>query len=168
MNTAQDLNLVADDLVVTMEYELSVDGEVVDSSTEEGPIQFVQGHGNIIVGLEQAIRGMAVGERKQVKIPAAEGYGEFDPDQIVDIPIEDFPEEIPLEDGIELEMKDQDGDMLFARIIAVSQSHVRLDFNHPLSGKDLHFRVQIVSLRAATPEELAHGHAHSSDGHAHD
>jgi FKBP-type peptidyl-prolyl cis-trans isomerase SlyD len=167
MTDNNELALVADDLVVTLDYTLTVDGEVVDSSDEEGPIQFLMGYGNIIPGLEAHLSGLAVGESLQVGVAAKDGYGEFDHEQIVDIPLDEFPEEICVEPGVELEMKDQDGDMLFARIISVGKSRAKLDFNHPLAGKQLNFDVTIVSLRAPTPEELEHGHVHGSEEHVH-
>lgn len=158
---------VADDLVVTMDYTLTVDGETVDSSEEDGPIQFLQGYGNIIPGLETHLGGLAVGESLQVSVGPKDAYGEFDPEQIVDIPLDEFPEEICVEPGVELEMKDQDGDMLFARIISVGKSRAKLDFNHPLAGKHLTFDVTILALRLPTPEEVEHGHVHGSEGHVH-
>ena len=162
-----ELNRVADDLVVTMDYILTVDSEIVDSSEEDGPIQFLQGYGNIIPGLEAHLGGLAVGENLQVSVGAKDAYGEFDPEQIVDIPLDEFPEEICVEPGVELEMKDQDDDMLFARIVSVGKSRAKLDFNHPLAGKHLIFDVKIVALRQPTPEELEHGHVHGSEGHVH-
>jgi FKBP-type peptidyl-prolyl cis-trans isomerase SlyD len=166
MNQKNEQLLVADDLVISMDYELTVDGEVVDGSEDE-PIQFLQGHGNIIAGLEEQIYGMAVGESRKVTVPAKDGYGAFDPEQLVEIPRDEFPEEIPLELGVELEMKDEDDDTLYARIAEIEAEIVILDFNHPLAGKDLHFDVTVVDIRAATPEELEHGHVHDSEGHAH-
>ena len=106
------LTQVADDLVVTMNYSLTVDGEIVDSSEEDGPIEFLQGYGNIIPGLEAHLGGLAIGESLQVSVAAKDAYGEFDPEQVVDVPLDEFPEEICVEPGVELEMKDQDGDML--------------------------------------------------------
>ena len=167
MSEHNEPTLVADDVVVTMDYTLTVDGEIVDSSKEEGPIQFLQGHGNIIPGLEAHLGGMTVGDSLQVSVAAKDAYGEFDPEQIVDIPLEEFPEEICVEPGVELEMKDQDGDTLFARIVSVGKSRAKLDFNHPLAGKELTFDVTIVDLRPPTSEELEHGHVHDSEGHAH-
>ena len=167
MTDNNELNLVADDLVVTMDYSLTVDGEIVDSSEEDGPIQFLMGYGNIIPGLEAHLGGLAVGESLQVSVAAKDAYGEFDPEQIVDIPLDEFPEEICVEPGVELEMKDQDGEMLFARIISVGKSRAKLDFNHPLAGKQLTFDVTILALRLPTPEELEHGHVHGSQGHVH-
>jgi FKBP-type peptidyl-prolyl cis-trans isomerase SlyD len=167
MSKNSELTLVADGLVVSMDYTLTVDDEVVDSSTEDGPIQFLQGYGNIIPGLEAHIGGLAIGESLQVTVAAKDAYGEFDPDQIVDIPLDEFPAEICVETGVELEMKDQDGDMLFAKIASVGKSRAKLDFNHPLAGKELTFEVTIVDLRLPTAEELEHGHVHGSAGDAH-
>jgi FKBP-type peptidyl-prolyl cis-trans isomerase SlyD len=167
MTDKSEPNLVADDVVVTMEYILTVDGEIVDSSKEDGPIQFLQGHGNIIPGLESHLGGLAVGESLQILVAATDAYGDYDSEQIVDIPLDEFPEEICIEPGVELEMKDQDGDQLFARIVSVGKSRAKLDFNHPLAGKELTFDVTIVGLRPPTPEELEHGHVHGSEGHVH-
>jgi FKBP-type peptidyl-prolyl cis-trans isomerase SlyD len=94
-----------------------------------------------------------------------EGYGEVDPENFADIPRDQFPPEIPLEVGIELELKDQEGDLIDARIVSVDGENVRLDFNHPLAGEQLHFVVKVVGLREATEEELSHGHVHGEHGH---
>ena len=153
---------VADDVVVSMDYILTVDGEVVDSSDDTGPIDFLQGYGNIIPGLEDAIYGMKIGDSKDVAVEPDDGYGEYDDEMIEVVPKLDFPTEIPLEIGVELEMKDEDDDVVSARIIDVAAEDVTLDFNHPLAGMTLNFNVTIVSLRNATEEELDHGHAHES------
>ena len=167
MTESNKLTQVADDLVVTMDYSLTVDGEIVDSSEQDGPIEFLQGYGNIIPGLEAHLGGLAIGESLQVSVAAKDAYGEFDSEQVVDVPLDEFPEEICVEPGVELEMKDQDGDMLFARVLSVGKSRAKLDFNHPLAGKELTFDVTIVALRPPTPEELEHGHVHGSGGHVH-
>ena len=167
MSETNNPQLVADDIVVIMEYTLTVDGEIVDSSEEDGPIEFLHGYGNIISGLEAHLVGLAIGESLQVTVAAKDSYGEFDPEQVVDVPLDEFPEEICVEPGVELEMKDEDGDMLFARIVSVGKSRAKLDFNHPLAGKELTFDVTIVGLRLPTPEELDHGHVHGSEGHVH-
>ncbi len=167
MTETKELTLVADDLVVTMDYTLTVDEQIVDSSDEEGPIQYLQGYGNIIPGLEAHLGGLAIGESMDVTVAAKDAYGEFDSEQIVNIPLDEFPEDICVETGVELEMKDQDGDMLFARIVSVGKARAKLDFNHPLAGKELHFNVTIIGLRLPTAEELEHGHVHGSEGHVH-
>ena len=124
------------------------------------PLQFLQGHGNIIPGLEAHLGGLAIGESLEVTVAAQDGYGEFDSTQIVDVPLSEFPDEIRLEPGVELEMADVDGNLLFARILSVGKSRAKLDFNHPLAGKDLHFNITIVDLRRPTAEELEHRHVH--------
>lgn len=158
--------IVADDIVVTMEYTVKVDGEVVDSSDDHEPIEFLQGHGQVISGLEKQLYGMAVGESKSFVVAARDGYGERDPDAIADIPRGEFPKDIPLEPGVELQMEDEDGDVMNAVIVSAGDQTVQLDFNHPLAGKELHFSIQVIGLRQATPEEIEHGHAHS-EGHHH-
>jgi FKBP-type peptidyl-prolyl cis-trans isomerase SlyD len=156
---------VQDGQVVSMDYSLHIDGELVDSSAEQEPLEFLQGAGNIIPGLEEALYGMAIGENKKVTVAPADGYGELDPEAYMDVPRDDFPAEIPLEKGTEIQVTDQTGNPLFARIDSVSTEAVKLDFNHPLAGKTLNFDVTIVALREATEEEMEHGHAH--DGHEH-
>lgn len=154
---------VADDLVVSIEYTLTVDGEVIDSSEDEGPLDYLHGHSNIIPGLEKELTGMQVGESKKVKVLPAEGYGELDEDSILEVPLDEFPEDVPLEPGIELEITDDEGDMMFAEIIEIGDDTVTLDTNHPLAGKTLHFDISIVGLRAASAEEIDHGHVHFGD-----
>jgi FKBP-type peptidyl-prolyl cis-trans isomerase SlyD len=160
MSMNDETETVANGLVVTMEYSLTVDGEVIDSSDDGGPIQFIQGEGNIVPGLESALYGMAIGQNKMVVVPPGEGYGEEDPEAVADIPRDEFPSQIPLEPGIELQLRNHDGEVLDAFIESVNEETVQLNFNHPLAGKDLHFDVKIVGLRQATAEELDHGHVH--------
>jgi FKBP-type peptidyl-prolyl cis-trans isomerase SlyD len=156
---------VADGQVIVMEYTLQVDGETIDTSAGHGPIEFIQGVGNIIPGLENALYGMAVGESKHVVVAPGDGYGEMDSEAFMEVPRGQFPEDIPLEIGTQLELHDEAGQPMVARIDQVGDSSVRLDFNHPLAGKELHFAVKIAGLRPASDEELDHGHVHS--GHAH-
>lgn len=163
LNAQSDITKVAKDLVVSMDYTLTVDGEVIDSSEENGPIDYIQGHENIIPGLESAVEGMKVGETKKVSVKAKDAYGEYDPDAVDEIPLADFPEDIPLEVGVELAVEDEDDGPMSAVIEEVGKDTVTLNFNHPLAGKDLNFDVKILSIRAATAEELEHGHVHSED-----
>lgn len=157
---------VQDGQVVSMEYTLKVDGVVTDSSEGREPLEYIHGSGNIIPGLEREMTGMTVGESKDVKVSPAEGYGEQDASAFMDVPRDQFPAEIPMEVGTELQVQNQSGQPMYARIDQVDGQNVRLDFNHPLAGKDLHFNVKVVGLREATPEEKQHGHVHSS-GHHH-
>lgn len=157
---------VEDGQVVSMDYTLKVDGEVVDSSEGREPLEFLQGAGNIIPGLEKELYGMEVGESKQVTVEPENAYGPVYADAFVDVPRDAFPENIPVEVGVELQVMGPDGQPLYARIAEVGEEVVKLDLNHPLAGKTLHFDVKIVGLRDATDEEKQHGHAHGA-GHEH-
>ncbi len=154
------------DVVVSMHYTLKVDGSVVDTSSGADPLEYLQGHGNIIEGLEKEMEGMAVGESKTVSVAAKDGYGEYDAEAVAYIPRAQFPPEIPLEEGIQLQVRDEQGDVTSAWISEVGEDRVQLNFNHPLAGKNLEFEVTVVGLRQPTSEELTHGHVHS-DKHSH-
>lgn len=167
MSAEKQPNSVADDVVVTMDYSLTVEGEVIDSSKDEGPLSFLQGHGNIIPGLERELAGMKVGESKKVVVAAKDGYGEYDEEAVMEVPRDQFPDEIPLEQGIELHVTDEDGDIVHAVITDVREKTVVLDTNHPLADAELHFDIKILGLRAPTSEELSHGHVHGEGGHHH-
>lgn len=156
---------VADGQFIMMEYTLRVDGKIIDASIDHRPIEFIQGLGNIIPGLEKALYGMTVGESKDVVVAAGDGYGEMDSQAYMDVPRDQFPEEIPMETGTQIELHDEAGQPMVARIDQVGATSVRLDFNHPLAGKELHFAIKIAGLHLATDQELDHGHVRSGDGH---
>jgi FKBP-type peptidyl-prolyl cis-trans isomerase SlyD len=158
--------VVTDDVVVSLAYKLTVDGETLDEAGAEDALQFLQGHRNIIPGLESAISGMKVGESKTVVVPPETGYGEVDKDSVDEIPASEFPEGVTPEVGMELEIKDKEGNEMYGRVLSIQGDTVTMDFNHPLAGKELHFEVKIEDLRAATGEEMAHGHVHAH-GHHH-
>jgi len=156
---------VEDDIVVTLSYTLKVDNKVVDSSDEGDDLQFIQGAGEILPALEEQLYGLMVGDAKQGTLQPVDGYGEVDPEAFAEIPKVEFPAEIPLKAGIELELKDEDNEVHYARIDSVSKENLTLNFNHPLAGKELDFAVRVVALRLATAEELDHGHVHAASEH---
>lgn len=157
---------VQDGLVVSMDYKLTVDGEVLDSSDDAGPLQFLAGYGNIVPGLESEMIGMKVGESKDVVVKPEDGYGEFDDEAFMDVPRNEFPADMEIEEGVELNVTDEDGQNQYARVENITKETVRLDFNHPFAGAELHFSVKVVALRDPTEEELDHGHVHE-EGHHH-
>ncbi len=157
---------VQEGFVVSINYTLHVDGELIDSSQGNEPLEFLQGAGNIIPGLEDELYGMKIGENKKVTVAPEDGYGELDEEAFVEVPKDQFPSDIPLEEGVELQVQGEDGEPMMARIDEVGEDVVTLDFNHPLAGKELAFDVTIVALREATEEEMEHGHSHSG-GHHH-
>ena len=158
---------VKDGLVVSMEYKLTVEGEVLDSSDEAGPLQFLVGYGNIIPGLENEMMGMKIGDSKDVTVQPADGYGEFEDDAFMDVPRSEFPADMELEEGMELHVTDEEGNHQAAYIAEFDDKTVKLDFNHPLAGAVLEFNVKVVDLREPTEEELDHGHVHEDGGHHH-
>jgi FKBP-type peptidyl-prolyl cis-trans isomerase SlyD len=158
-------NVVADNVVVSLEYKLTVGGEIVDSTDDSDPLEFLQGHKNIIPGLEKELYGMSIGDKKTVLVSAKDAYGELDSEAFVDVPRDEFPPDIPLETGVQIQVRDMQGGLMDAVIEKIGDDVVQLNFNHPLAGEDLNFEVTIADLRQATPEELEHGHVHGLHGH---
>ena len=156
-------------VVVSLDYTLRLDdGQIVDSSEGDAPLQYLHGYGQIIPGLEKALLGLSVGDSKKVTVPAAEAYGEVNMEAFEIVPRSMFPDDLELEEGLELSLRDVETDEPFdASIAEIRENEVMLDFNHPLAGETLHFEITIPALRLATEEELAHGHAHDGDGHHH-
>ncbi|NOZ71373.1 MAG: peptidylprolyl isomerase [Chloroflexi bacterium] len=159
---------VADDIVVSLSYVLQLDNdEIVDSAGSADPLEYLQGAGNIIPGLEQQLYGMAVGDEKKVTVVPADAYGEYDPEAMTFVPIDAFPTDLELEEGMGLQMRDSNtGEVVVAYVEDIQPNGVVLNLNHPLAGQTLHFQVQVVNLRQATSEELAHGHVHNAH-HSH-
>lgn len=161
----KDLNpkIIADNLVVSLAYTLTVDGKVVDSSEEDDPIIFLQGFGNIIQGLERELYGLVVDDTKQIVVKPEDGYGDFNQDAVLEVPRKEFPSDIPPEVGLEIQVTDDNGEVLDATIARIDKEIIVLDFNHPLAGKTLQFDVKVIEVREASAEELEHGHVHSDD-----
>jgi FKBP-type peptidyl-prolyl cis-trans isomerase SlyD len=158
---------VEDGMVVGLDYTLRLDdGEVIDTSSGDDPLEFLQGEGQIIPGLEQELYGMAVGDAKRVTVAPADGYGDYDSQAFETVPPDAFPPDLELTEGMRLHMRDQSGEVFEVYVAEIGDDGVLLDFNHPLAGETLHFDVTIATLRQATPEELDHGHAHDGK-HAH-
>jgi peptidylprolyl isomerase len=122
------------------------DGSTFDSSEGRDPLQFEVGSGQIIPGLDKELPGMAVGDKKTVNIPAAEAYGEKNPQMQQAIPREQIPANIPLELGMRLQMQTPEGQVIPVTVASVDEQTVTLDANHPLAGKDLTFDFEVVSI----------------------
>lgn len=125
------------------------DGTTFDSSAGRDPLEFVVGSGQIIPGLDKAIPGMAVGDKKVVEIPCAEAYGEAKPEARQAIPRSEIPADIPTAVGTQLQMQSPDGHVIPVTIAEVSETEITLDANHPLAGKDLTFDIELVGIDAA-------------------
>ncbi len=122
------------------------DGTTFDSSAGRDPLQFEVGSGQIIPGLDKEIPGMTVGDKKTVNIPAAEAYGEVNPQMQQAIPRAQIPADIPVDVGARLQMQTPEGQVIPVTVAAVDEQTVTLDANHPLAGKDLTFDIELVSI----------------------
>ncbi|MEW5848221.1 MAG: peptidylprolyl isomerase [Myxococcota bacterium] len=159
---------ISDNSVVSFEYTLRSDaGEVLDSSEDGGPMTYLHGHDQIVPGLEQAMEGRKKGDKFEVKVAAKDGYGERDEDAIFDVPRDRLPEGMPVEVGMELASQTPSGEPLFLRVVKVGADKVTMDANHPLAGENLNFAIEVTEVRAATAEEVRHGHVHGEGGHEH-
>lgn len=125
------------------------DGTTFDSSEGRDPLVFQVGSGQIIPGLDTAIPGMAVGEKKTVTVPCEQAYGPVNPGMLQEISRETIPAEIPVDIGTRLQMKTPDGQVVPVTVTAADDKSVTLDANHPLAGKDLTFAIEVVSVQKA-------------------
>lgn len=158
---------IADGSVVTMHYTLTApDGTVLDSSEGRDPLAYLHGANNIVPGLEKQLTGKAKGDKLQADVPAAEGYGERRGPEPVAVPKANFPQDAPLEPGMQFFAESANGPLPIW-IVEVRDSEVVVDGNHPLAGVDLSFAIEVVDVREATADEKAHGHVHGPGGHAH-
>jgi FKBP-type peptidyl-prolyl cis-trans isomerase 2 len=124
-------------------------GDQFDSSEGRDPLEFVVGSGQIIRGLDGAIPGMAVGDKKTVQVPCDDAYGAHKPDARQAIPRSEIPDTIPLEPGTQLQMQTPQGQVVPVTVAEVTDEQVTLDANHPLAGEDLTFAIEIVAIDAA-------------------
>ena len=161
--------LIALNRVVRFSYILTDDkAQVLDRSIDGEPLVYLHGGGAIIPGLEAALEGKRSGESLQVRIAAADAYGERDDELVQSVPREMFEGDDAVKVGTHFETSDDDGEIRVVTVTGVDADNVTVDGNHPLAGIPLNFAVTIVDVRDASSEELAHGHAHGPDGHLHD
>ncbi|MFD2515777.1 peptidylprolyl isomerase [Pontibacter locisalis] len=160
--------------VVTLTYELRITDEngeqnLVETANEEHPMVFIYGMSGLPEQFEDSLEGKNAGDTFDFKLKPEEGYGDINPDAIVDLPKNVFEVEgsIPdnmLEEGNFIPMADSEGNQLQGRVIAVKDDSVTMDFNHPLAGKALSFKGKVENVREATQEEIDHGHVHGEGG----
>ena len=141
---------IADDCLVTLEYTLKDDNqEILDSSEQMGPLDYVHGYRQLIPGLEKALQGREAGESFSLTVAPQQAYGEIDPRAVFEVSRAQFPPDTQLEVGMEFETSGH-----HVVITAIDDDIITLDANHPLAGKTLHFDIKIAGVRDATPEEL--------------
>lgn len=158
---------VAKDLVVSLAYQVRTeDGVLVDESPVSAPLDYLHGHGSLIAGLEKALENHSVGDRFDVFVPANEAYGDYDEVLVQRVPKDVFMGVDELQVGMRF-LADTDQGPVPVEITEVEDDHVVVDGNHMLAGQNLNFNVEVVAIREATPEELAHGHVHGEHDHHH-
>jgi FKBP-type peptidyl-prolyl cis-trans isomerase SlyD len=158
---------IARDKVVAIDYTLSdAQGGVIDSSKGQEPLHYLHGSGNIIPGLEKALEGKSAGDTIKVTVPPEQGYGVHDPLLVQDVPRAAFGK-AKVEEGMQFRAEGKNAGSRMVTVVNVQPDSVRIDANHPLAGKTLHFDVKVVAVREATKEELSHGHVHGPGGHHH-
>lgn len=160
--------IAAQDTVVHISYVLrDAKGEILDESSADDAFEYLQGHQNIVPGLEKAIAGRKAGDKIKVDLTPDEGYGDFDPALVRKFPKSEFPAKMRNPKIGEMLQIQEDGVWRVWTVQKVESDAIVLDGNHELAGQDLHFEVEIHGVRAATPEEIEHGHAHSPGHHHH-
>jgi FKBP-type peptidyl-prolyl cis-trans isomerase SlyD len=158
---------VAKNRVVSIDYTLTDDkNNIIDTTSGSESLDYLHGFENIIPGLERALEGKNQGDRFSINIPAAEAYGNRDDKLILEVPLDRFRGVDSVKRGMRFHAQTPEGFRLVT-VTRVADSTVTIDGNHPLAGMDLTFDVTINSIRDALPEELAHGHVHTPQGHEH-
>ncbi len=159
---------LAQSKVYTVLYTLKdSEGEIVDEATRENPFLFMSNADQVLPLFEKEVSGMLIGGKKNFTIDAKEGYGEYKEEAIQVVSRNEFPQDVELEEGMQMVANTPDGHQLPFVITDLNDDEVTIDFNHPLAGETLNFEVELIDVRDATQEEIAHGHAHGGDGHHH-
>jgi FKBP-type peptidyl-prolyl cis-trans isomerase SlyD len=151
--------------VVSFHYTLkNGQGEVIESSADQDPLEYLHGHRNIIPGLERELTGKSVGEKFTATIKPENAYGNYDEGLLQTLSRDEFEGVDQLQIGMQFEVEDDDGIGLVT-VTEINDDEVTIDGNHPLAGEILQFDIEVLEIRDATSEELTHGHAHNPDGH---
>jgi|ERR1041385_8481925 FKBP-type peptidyl-prolyl cis-trans isomerase SlyD len=158
--------------VVSLTYDLYVKQDsgaedLVESATEEQPLVFLYGAGQMLPKFEENLSDLSSGDSYEFRLAAEDAYGQYDDEAVASLPKEMFQgTDIP-EIGSMLPLQDNNGNHFQGQVVSVAEDSVIVDLNHPMAGQELHFKGKIINVRPATPEELSHGHAHGPDGHHH-
>ncbi|WP_409432443.1 peptidylprolyl isomerase [Litorimonas sp. RW-G-Af-16] len=153
--------------VIGFHYTLKDDqGQTLDSSAGGHPMLYLAGSGQILPALDTVLQSMAVGDKKSVTLSPNDGYGAVNPALKMNVKLGQFPDGTEVKPGLQFRINSEPNSPMF-RVINVLGEEVFIDGNHPMAGKTLHFDVEVLETRAATDEELAHGHAHGAGGHHH-
>ena len=153
--------------VVTLAYTLKDDDDRIIDQSDDGSFCYLHGAHNIIPGLENALTGKAAGDELSVSVAPEEGYGVHDAEKTQAVPRDMFPAGEVIETGMQFHAQGPDGQQLVVTVVKVEDDSITVDGNHPLAGVHLNFDVKVLDVRAATGEEIAHGHVHGLGEHHH-
>jgi FKBP-type peptidyl-prolyl cis-trans isomerase SlyD len=154
---------ITKETVASIHYTLTDnEGNVLDSSSGREPLNYLHGAGNLIMGMEEGLEGKSKGDKLKLKIAPAKGYGEKDETLVQKVPRSAFGTQ-----KIEKGMQFQTNNGQVVTVTSVGLESITVDANHPLAGVELNFDVEVISVRTATSDEVAHGHVHGPDGHHH-
>lgn len=149
--------------VAAIHYTLTNnDGKILDTSNGREPLHYIQGIGNLILGMEEGLEGKKKGDKVQIKVSPEKGYGLKDDTLTQQVPLKAFGGE-----EVKVGMKFQTNEGHVVTVISVSEETVTVDANHELAGVELNFDVEVMEVRNATSEEISHGHVHGVGGHHH-
>lgn len=154
--------IIENNKVVSLTYELEVEGAIRDKATKETPLDFIFGHGYLLPVFEANVAGKAVGDTFEFTLTPEEGYGVYNEQAVIELPKNIFEIEGKIQEGLlvagnVIPMMTQDGRVVPGKVLAVSDDKVKMDFNHELAGKTLHFTGEVVGVREATEKELEEG-----------
>ncbi len=156
---------IVNDSVVSFHFTLkNVDGKTIESSVGDQPLVYLHGHKGIVPGLEEALNGLKKGDTLNVTLPPEKAYGERNEKLVQKVPRAEFPEEV--QPGMQFQADTPAGPMIIT-VTQVTDAEVTIDANPEMAGQTLVFDIEVVDVRAATKEELAHGHVHGPGGHHH-
>ncbi len=161
------MTTITKDTAVKFNYTLKDDdGNILDQSPEGQPLAYLHGHSNIIPGLEQQLEGKSAGERVNAVVEPVDGYGEYQELAVQKVPRDNFQGVEDIQAGMQFQ-SEAGGQVMLVTVTDVNDEEVTVDANHPLAGKRLTFDVEIQEVRAATEDELNHGHVHGAGGVEH-
>lgn len=153
---------------VTIHYRLTLDdGSIADDSFGGSPLVYLHGARNIVPGLERQLTGKNVGDTCDVEVAPGEGYGEYDPAAEQAVAKSNFPPDLQLQPGMSFQTRGRNGQPMPVWIRKLDGDNVVITANHPLAGQRLNFKVEVIDVRKASKEEMAHGHVHGPGGHHH-
>jgi FKBP-type peptidyl-prolyl cis-trans isomerase SlyD len=166
---------ISKNTVVSLTYTLKQDnaeGDIIEVTRDTDPLVFIYGAGTMIPKFEENLHMLNPGDSFDFTLQSAEAYGEYEVDAMLDLDIKIFEHEGKIDSelltiGNLIPMRDNQGNVLQGKVVSVNTDSVKMDFNHPMAGKNLHFTGKILKVREATADELSHGHVHGDGGHHH-